>query len=227
MLRRVLEAYEFYRNGSSALQDDVIRLVRKCERRSASGGNLYRAGDHGESLFFVGQGSIRVYISGPSGRHVTLYHVEPGQLCAVNLRGVMVSDELLANAKSEGDFEAVKLAQSGYQYLINHHQDFRAFIIESVTARFGDVIRQIADVTTRSVDYRLSRFLVHEAHDLSSSDTILVTNDEIAAEIGASREVVNRKLRAMQDVGVVKLGRGRIRVLDANKLKRFKKSLGQ
>jgi len=186
------------------------------------GQSVFSAGDDCSGLILVGGGSLRIYVTGHSGRIVTLYHVKPGELCPVNLRSVMAQDALLASADAEGDLHAATLGLDGFRYLVDNHRDFRSFILETVTARFGDVIRQIADVTTRSVDYRIARFLERSARDLPPHGTIFVTNDAIAADIGASREVVNRKLRALQSIGVVQLGRGRVKLLDLEKIIRIK-----
>lgn len=222
MLERVLDAYAFFRDGDDALRADVLRFAKPQKFRPASGRPLYSAGEDCRGLFLVGTGSLRVYVSGHSGRNVTLYHVKAGELCPVNLRSVMAQDALLANADAEGDFSAATLGLDGFSYLIDKHKDFRSFILETVTARFGDVIQQIADVTTRSVDYRIARFLEQAARNLPPHSTIFVTNDSIAADIGATREAVNRKLRALQDIGVVQLGRGRIKLIDVEKIIRIK-----
>jgi len=219
---RVLAAYAFFRDGDAGLREDILRLAEPVRSRPESGHPLYTAGDACRGLFLVGSGSLRIYVSGHSGRNVSLYHVKPGELCPVNLRSVLAEDALLASADAEGELTAATLGLDGLRYLVDRHKDFRSFILETITARFGDVIRQIADVTTRSVDYRIARFLEAAARDLPPHGTIFVTNDLIAADIGASREVVNRKLRALRDVGVVQLGRGRIKLLDLEKITRIK-----
>jgi len=219
---QILECYEFFRHGSEELRKTILDLAKHHKRQHPRKQTLYRAWENPEGVFFIGSGSIRVFVAGQSGRNVTLYHVQPGELCQINLRAVMSGGVSLANADFSGDFSAATVSLAGYRILIKQHQEFRAFIIESVTARFEDVIRQIADVTTRTLDYRLSQFLVQATEGEGRSNLIKATNDEIAVDIGASRESVNRKLRALKNVGIVELGRGQIRLLQPEKLRRMK-----
>ena len=223
---QILDCYEFFRNGGDELRKTILDLAKHHKRQHARKKTLYRAWEKPDGVFFVGSGSIRVFVEGQSGRNITLYHVQPGELCPINLRAVMSGEVSLASAGFSDEFSVATVSLAGYKKLINRHHEFRAFIIESVTARFEDVIRQIADVTTRTVDYRISQFLVQATKGDDRRSWLKVTNDDIAIEIGASRESVNRKLRALQGVGIVELGRGQIRLLQREKLQRMKASSG-
>jgi CRP/FNR family transcriptional regulator len=226
-ISQILDCYEFFRDGSNELRETVLNLAKHHKQTERGKKTLYLAWEKPAGVFFVGSGSIRVFVAGHSGRNVTLYHVQPGELCPVNLRAVMNGGVSLASAEFSGDFSVAVIGFAGYKQLIKDYDRFRALVIESVTARFEDVIRQIADVTTRTVDYRISQFLVQATEGEGHGGLVMVTNDEIADEIGATRESVNRKLRALQRVGIVALGRGQIRLLQREKLQRTKSSSGK
>jgi len=55
----------------------------------------------------------------------------------------------------------------------------------------------------------------------SNHTTIYLTHDEIARYIGSAREVVTKVLKYFAREGVVSLGRGKIEVIDRNKLKKY------
>lgn len=61
---------------------------------------------------------------------------------------------------------------------------------------------------------RLARWLSEQ-----EVDTVQVTQDELAAAVGTTRETVNRHLGRMQLEGLVRLERGRVTVLDAEGLR--------
>ena len=67
---------------------------------------------------------------------------------------------------------------------------------------------------------RVAIFLVDEAVK-SGRTSIAMTHDEIARYIGSAREVVTRVLKYFSDEGVVALSRGKITILDLEKLKRY------
>lgn len=109
-----------------------------------------------------------------------------------------------ADAKQEfdncGDFNAVVLAFT--QILIAHIAQ-------------GSMCNQL-----HSVDHRLCRFLLL-MHDHQDSSLILLTHEQIAQALGVRRETVSLSARALQERGLIKYVRGRIRVLDRDALERF------
>jgi CRP/FNR family transcriptional regulator len=208
---RILTEYSFYRDGSPELRDGLLDHVRPFDHQDLRDGHLFRVGDRSDSICLVGSGSIRVYVSGASGRGVLLYNVRAGEICPINMRMVLAGTVALANAGASSDLRAVVLNRRAVRDLSSRFSEFHQFVQQSVADRFQEVIVRISDITTRSVDHRLIELLLEE-FDNSESErpTIEMTNDELALAIGSVREVVNRKLHEFERLGALKLGRGRI-----------------
>lgn len=51
----------------------------------ATGTFLYHQGDHCEKIALVGAGDMRVFKTRVTGHEITLYHVQDGQACLVNM----------------------------------------------------------------------------------------------------------------------------------------------
>lgn len=216
MPEQVLEKYDFFREGPSHLREDFLSSA--IPFRNEGGQPLYRAGEVAKRVYFVGEGAFNVYVSGYSGRDVSLYAVAPGELCPINLGAVLSTDSLLASAKAKGDYSGAVMAATDFRRILGKHLDFRQFVIACLVTKFDSIVRQISEVTTRSVDARLERFFDDHIDEFDEHGFLKVTNAQIARQIGASREVVNRKLRAMQKAGLVELQRGRIRLLQPEKI---------
>ena len=217
---RILTQYPFYRDGSPALRDGLLEHVRPFNPATLRDGHLFRAGDRRDSICLVGNGSIRVYVSGTSGRGVLLYNVRAGEICPINMRMVLAGTVALANAGASANLVAVVLNRSGVRDLSSRFSEFHQFVQQSVADRFQEIIVRISDITTRSVDHRLVELLLEE-FDNSDSErpTVEMTNDELALAIGSAREVVNRKLHEFERLGALKLGRGRIWLEDNEALR--------
>jgi len=143
-------------------------------------------------------------------------------LCPINLRAAMSESGVLASAEGVDGFMAATMGVDDFRKLIGNDADFRTFVIESITSRFDDVIQQVAEITTRSVDYRIERYFETNIGRSDGAGVLYVTNEDIATEIGSTREVVNRKLHVLEQAGIVELGRGRVRILAPEKLQRIK-----
>ncbi len=70
------------------------------------------------------------------------------------------------------------------------------------------------------IDQRVAAFLWDEMQRQKSM-TITVTHDEIARYIGSAREVVTKVLRYLAQEKVVELKRGKIEIVNKEKLKRL------
>jgi CRP/FNR family transcriptional regulator len=208
---RILREYSFYRDGSPELRTGLLHHVRLFDRKDLKDGHLFRVGDRCDTIWLVGSGNIRVYVSGMSGRGVLLYNVRAGEICPINMRMVLARTVALANADASADFVAAVLNREGVRQLSARFDEFRHFVQQSVADRFEEIIVRISDITTRSVDHRLIDLLLEEfGNSEDPHPTVEMTNDDIALAVGTAREVVNRKLRDFERLGALKLGRGRI-----------------
>lgn len=212
---RILREYSFYRNGSVELREALLDHVKHYDAKSLKDRHLFQVGDRCDSIWLVGSGSVRVYVSGMSGRGVLLYNVRAGEICPINMRMVLARTVALASADASADLAAVMLDRAGLRVLSARFSEFHEFVEQSVAERFEEIIMRISDITTRSVDHRLIELLLEE-FEKSDCDrpTVEMTNDDLALAVGTAREVVNRKLREFERLGALKLGRGRIWLKD-------------
>ena len=220
----VLSTYAFFRDGSPELRAELLKHSKVLDREHLAGDHLFMVGDVCDSIHLVGNGGIRGYVSGMSGRGILLYEVRVGEICPLNTRMVLSGSVALANASPSVDLVAVRLYRDAVRDISAKFEDFRHFLQQSVLERFEEIIVRISDITTRRVDHRLVDVLIEE-FDREGGDrpTIEMTNDEIALAVGAAREVVNRKLHDFERIGAVRLGRGRIRLQDQDALRELAK----
>jgi CRP/FNR family transcriptional regulator len=71
-----------------------------------------------------------------------------------------------------------------------------------------------------SFDKRLANFLLDQ-ENIEGRDTLKITHERIANDLGTAREVVSRMLKYFQTEGMVDLGRGTIRIRNREKLARL------
>ena len=72
----------------------------------------------------------------------------------------------------------------------------------------------VEEVAFGALDQRLANLLVEQGPLLE------ITHQQIADELGTVREVVSRRLRLLQQQGLVRLKRGQVEVLDLKRLSR-------
>ena len=69
--------------------------------------------------------------------------------------------------------------------------------------------------------YKIIEIFLGDEMIKANSNVLQYTQEEIAKYIGSAREVVSRILKYFIEDGIVKVARGKIEIIDKNKLKKL------
>lgn len=219
-LHDVLQHYGFYQNSSPSQRMDLLAVARPVT--AGDGQSLLEAGYSCRDIVFVGQGRVRVYVTGESGREVTLYHVSRGESCPVNIGAAIMGIGAFANASACGEMGGVAIAADRFRQIAEGNPEVRDYVFAATVLRFGEIVTLVREITTRRVDHRLAEYLLHRfAESLERPPVAEITQQAIAMELGTAREVVSRRLQQLDNLGAVELRRGRIILKDRLVLRRI------
>ena len=158
------------------------------------------------------EGSVSVARHSASGRALELYRLTPGEICVVSAAALFRDTPLSARAVAT---TATRLAvvppELFAQWTCN--VVFRNFVFGIFARRLTDLMTLIDAVAFQRLDQRLAD------HLLGHGGTVLATHQTLADELGTVREIVTRVLRRFEVGGLVRLGRERIDILDAERLR--------
>lgn len=209
----VLRNYSFYSNSDDKERRELLAVANPVE--AGDGQPLLEAGHSCRDVVLVGRGNIRIYIAGENGREVTLYYVHPGESCPVNLGAAMMGIGAFADARANGDLAALTIAAAEFRKISRRNAAVRDYVFSATVLRFGEVIALIREITTRRVDHRLAEYLLRKFDESEDSPPMaVVTQQNIALDLGTAREVVSRRLQELDSLGAVELRRGRIVLQD-------------
>lgn len=212
----LLQAFPFYR---SVADPDRAALAAAAEHASLAPGQVfYREGETCGRVGLVRRGDLRVFRSMGTGREMTLYHVRDGELCLVNMLSAFLGDPARASAIAEEPTDAILLPAVVFRKLLTHDENLLAYVFTSMATRFVDVVTLVEEISVRRMDARLAALLLRRSLAHSSQGVIRATHDELASELGTAREVVTRLLNELERGGGVRLGRGRITLVDLRAL---------
>lgn len=207
----ILEQFTFYDQSSPPVRSQIAAAATVAALPADA--YFYHQGDRCQSLALVGSGSIRVFKPSESGRELTLYHVQNGQACLVNMLGVILDSPSVASAQADVATEAVLLPAVAVREWIAGHDGLRTFVFSTMAGRLVDVLTLAEEITFRKMDSRLAHYLVRRFENNGSPLAVFhSTHEEIAAELGTAREVVTRLLNMFENHGGIEIGRGQIRL---------------
>lgn len=185
--------------------------------RLEAGKAVCREGDTCSALALVIEGSARVYKLAESGREITLYRVEPGHCCILTASCILSGRPFPATAVAESRLVAALVPPSQVARWMAEHPPWRELLWGMLAERLGDVIGLVEEVAFRRMDRRLAAHLVEQAGP--GEARVATTHQQIAAELGTSREVVSRLLKDFEMRGWLTLARGAVRLTDPGALR--------
>lgn len=174
---------------------------------------LFDVGDGCEGFGMIVTGTIRVSSQSRGGRELVLYRVYPGQSCTVTASCLLSGSPYPARGTVEDSIVGAALPRATFRSLVGSSEPFRDFVISILTSRINHLMELICEVAFHKLDLRLASRL------LELGPTIEMTHQQLADEIGSTREMVSRILESFADRGWVDLGRKRIDILDAGSLR--------
>lgn len=173
--------------------------------------------DHGKKMEFVAflmDGRARVYINSESGREITLYYVNPGEMCPTNLMYSLLDRMSPASALAVEPGRAVIIPSNMFRSWMDEYPCVRWSVLDAISAKLIDMMALIEEITFGKLDQRLIDFLRDELNRSSNGSVINMTQEQIAFELGSSREVISRILSDFERTGMVRRGRGNLELLN-------------
>lgn len=172
---------------------------------------LIKPGDEIIYIPIVVKGSIRIIRQDSEGQETFLYHLYPGQTCAMSLTCCQSGKKSMIKAIAEDDSEIIqipiRLTEDWYKY-----PEWKAYISNNYNNRFAELMQVIDLIAFSNMDKQLLHYLEERSKALNTR-VLEVTHQEIADELHAHREAISRLLRTMEQKKMVKLGRNNIEVL--------------
>ncbi len=210
---RLVELFPFLAGADAELAAAFRGAATRA--RLTAGKQVFLPGERAASLPLLMAGSVRVYKIGHSGREITLYRFGPGEACLLSANSILSGQPLPAAAVVEQRGEAVLVPAASLRRWVQEHELWRRFVFGLMSHRLLDVLGIVDSVVFRRMDARVVALLLERARRRNS---VRITHQQIADELGTSREVVSRILEHIAGAGLLKVTRGRIEILQPGPL---------
>jgi CRP/FNR family transcriptional regulator len=177
-------------------------------------------------LMLIVDGRIRVYKNSPEGREVTLYRVEPGQLCVHNLNNLVNGLSYPIMAQTETEMQGLIISRQAFQNALAESASFRNYVLRTLTQRLSHVVDLVSGFAFDRLDLRIACWLNHQ-YEQNCGKPITITHSELAQELGTTREMVSRILKDFEHKRCIQLARGKIHLQCRHTLKMVSEGKGK
>jgi CRP/FNR family transcriptional regulator len=96
--------------------------------------------------------------------------------------------------------------------LIKEFPEWLDYIFRLYHKRFEELLDVVNAIAFQKLDERLLNFIKRKC-EMTKSQTLFVTHEQISNELGTVRVVISRLLKKMEELGIVKLGRNKITLM--------------
>jgi CRP/FNR family transcriptional regulator, cyclic AMP receptor protein len=183
---------------------------------------VFHEGDPGDACFIVRTGSCRVTREHPDGRAITLANLGPGAIFGE--LAMLDGEARSASVEATEDTDLLALPASDMRALIREHPGMAEKLVVALTRRLREANERIARQSFQTVPSRvagvLDQLLAEDRMTPTVRDgvTIRLRQSDLAQLAGTSRESVSRFLATLERAGVVQVGRGRVTILEPDRL---------
>jgi len=191
------------------LLDDIKNFART--KKIKANTTLISPGDAVVFVPIVLQGVLRIVRQGDNGKEMFLYHLYPGQTCAMAINCCQTRKQSMIRAIAEDETEIlqipVNLVDEWFRY-----PEWKTYINNMYSSRFAELMEAIDLIAFNNMDMQVLHYLTERAK-ANNSKTISITHQQIADELHTHREAISRLLRTMENKNIVRLGRNTIEIL--------------
>ncbi len=164
---------------------------------------------HIRSIPIVTKGTMKVIRTEEDGREILLYYIKAGESCIMSFLGGLHHETSKVKAEVEEDAEILFLPVDKVSLFIKEYPEWLDYIFRLYHKRFEELLEIVNAIAFKKVDERLLSLLRKKA-ELTQSETIQITHEQLANELGTARVVVSRLLKQLEENGTVQLGRNKI-----------------
>lgn len=201
---------------STVVRRSVCRSVNRGER-------LFREGEACRGLYLVVEGRVRVYRANGDGQEQVLGVYEAGD----SLGEVSLFDEgpYLASARVVESGRVLFLPFSEVQVLYRTHPQVALAVVRYLGSRVRDLTALVDRLALQDVPTRVAWAVLQHAREADALRPggrfrLPRTQEELASELGTTREGVSRALRTLREAHAIVQRGPFIQILDPSGLER-------
>ena len=195
-------------------QSDLVKEIEDSGnlKHFEAGETIVNMDSYIKNIPVVISGSIKVIRTEEDGREILLYYLTPGESCIVSILSGMKNETSKIKAIVEEDADIMLIPADKAKEWVKKYPDWTEFIFDLYQKRFEELLDVVNSVAFQKIDARLLH-LIRQKTQLYNSKEISVTHQQLADELGITREATSRVLKQMEKDQLLVLSRNKIALL--------------
>lgn len=198
---------------------DVFRDLSACGQQMLECGmqlnhfdkskTIINKGNSVSGAYVVVRGRLRVYSITPAGNEATLYFINPGEICILALNCIFNNLAYPAWVQTEAGTSVGVIPALTYRTLFRNEPSIQNLTVHALSVLVFRLMEELEDIHSLNLNERLAKFILMRTE---GTGELRMTQSELAAHLGTTREVIAKLLRNWVAEKMVKTLRGAITV---------------
>ena len=204
--------------------DEVATLrARSVARHFARGATIVHQGEVPGRVVVIERGHAKVSATDEDGKEVLFAFRGPGDV--IGEAAALSGEPRLATVRALDPIDAFALTVSDFEAVLEEHPRIALVLLKVVLSRLAEADRQQFEFAAYQTIGRIARRLVELAErfgepcDDGVQISLAISQEELAAWAGASREATSKALHDLREIGLVDTRRRRLTVRDVERLR--------
>jgi CRP/FNR family transcriptional regulator len=181
-------------------------ILNEAELKEAKAGTtLLKMGQNIKSAMLVVEGTIKLYQEDETGGEYFMYHLNPGEACAVTLVCNYHHEQSQVLAKAVTDIQYLAIPIEFMEKWLNEFKSWHYFVIKTYRSRYEELLKTINEIAFKNMDERLEFYILKYVKQFGK--IVNLTHQDIANDLNTSREVISRLLKKMEHNGWIVMNR--------------------
>jgi CRP/FNR family cyclic AMP-dependent transcriptional regulator len=198
LIRRVPLFAMLTETQANAVADAVVK------RRFKRGETIVEQGKKSNALFILLNGRARVITADGRGREVILATLQPGD--HIGEMSLIDNEPHSATVRAEVQTDVLMLGRVEFARCLPENTSMAYAIMRGLVQRLRHADRKIESLALMDVYGRVARALLEFASDTGNGELLIrdkISRQDIAKMVGASREMVSRVMKDLEERGFI------------------------
>jgi CRP/FNR family transcriptional regulator len=191
------QIHELFPQLEEGLYDEILK--HGAVKEFPAGTTLLRTGQTIRSMLMVLDGVVKLYQESDEGHEFFIYHIQPGQACAVSMVCTYAQEKSQVTAKAVTDVTVLAIPLQYMDKWLAKYKSWHYFVIKTYRARYEELLKTVNEIAFKNMDKRLEFYLKNQVKQFGRH--VKLTHQDIATDLNSSREVISRLMKKMEKNG--------------------------
>lgn len=171
-------------------------------------------------IYVVSEGELLVYLIHASGRKRVLLQGSESELIVLTLEFLNASENISLELRARVDTEIYFIPYEAWERIADKYAPAQKCVVDHLSKHLFALSNSLYE-GMENIGKQLAMFLLRSYDGSSTKYTVSISHEELAEQLGTTREVITRNISILKQLNLLEAGRNKIQVINPEGLQEF------